>query len=194
MNEEMTLDDLETIDTYSEQCLRSLQQYGSMLPDEEFEATVEEYFTTVLSNGVQVPLCANGETKKVTKQNLNEFIELVLKIRFNEAHEQVTAIQDGIRMVLKDLTIMQLMDWQAMEARCCGEKTINVDRLKSITSYPYCSDDHRIIPRFWRVFDRFTEEEKSLYLKFVWGRSRLPMDLTNLSYKHEVRLFPEMNN
>ena len=41
---------------------------------------------------------------------------------------------------------------------------------------------------FWRVFEeRFTEEERQLYLKFVWGRTRLPIDLTNLSYKHEIR-------
>lgn len=97
-------------------------------------------------------------------------------------------------MVLKELNILQLMDWQQIEIRCCGEKEINVERLKSITSYPYCEKDHRIVGRFWRTFDRFNEEEKQLYLKFVWGRSRLPIDLTGLQYKHEVRLMEGMND
>jgi hypothetical protein len=34
------------------------------------------------------------------------------------------------------------------------------------------------------VFEAFSEEEKCLYLKFVWGRSRLPYDLTGLNYEH----------
>ena len=46
---------------------------------------------------------------------------------------------------------------------------------------------------FWRVFEeRFSEEERQLYLKFVWGRTRLPIDLTNLSYKHEIRLMTNL--
>ena len=36
------------------------------------------------------------------------------------------------------------------------------------------------------------DEQRSLYLKFVWGRSRLPLDLTKLEYKHEVRLMDHM--
>jgi len=81
-----------------------------------------------------------------------------------------------------------------IETRCCGEKTISIERLKSITTYPHCDKDHRIIDRFWRVFERFTEEEKALYLKFVWGRSRLPVSLDNLAYRHEVRLMESANN
>lgn len=63
-----------------------------------------------------------------------------------------------------------------------------MERLKSITIYPNCGADHEIVPRFWRVFESFSHEERSEYLKFVWGRNRLPVDLTNLSRKHEVRL------
>lgn len=31
-----------------------------------------------------------------------------------------------------------------------------------------------------------SEEDKALYLKYVWGRQRLPSDLTNLRYKHTL--------
>lgn len=33
-----------------------------------------------------------------------------------------------------------------------------------------------------------TEEEKQLYLKFVWGRQRMPSDVKNLRYKHAICL------
>ena len=47
--------------------------------------------------------------------------------------------------------------------------------------------------RFWRVFESYTEEEKSDYLKFVWGRTRMPIDCDNLLYKHEVRMKPDLS-
>ena len=72
--------------------------------------------------------------------------------------------------------------------RACGSKEIDVARLKSITSYPHCDASHEIVGRFWRVFESFSHEERSNYLKFVWGRNRLPSVLDNLTYKHEVRL------
>jgi len=34
-----------------------------------------------------------------------------------------------------------------------------------------------------------TEEEKSAYLKFVWGRSRLPMNLDGLHRKHCIDFY-----
>jgi len=42
-------------------------------------------FTTVLSSGDEVELCAGGENKPVTKANLDEFIRMVLKARATES-------------------------------------------------------------------------------------------------------------
>lgn len=39
---------------------------------------------------------------------------------------------------------------------------------------------------FWRVFESLTDEERTMYLKFVWGRSRLPLDVSQ-SHKHKIR-------
>lgn len=38
--------------------------------------------------------------------------------------------------------------------------------------------------RFWRVIELLSDEEKQLYLKFVWGRSRLPYETDGLRDKH----------
>ena len=78
--------------------------------------------------------------------------------------------------------------------RACGPKTIDIAKLKSITTYSRCTADSEIIQRFWRVFEKdFTEEERQAYLKFVWGRSRLPMDVAGLSHRHHIVLLKEMN-
>jgi E3 ubiquitin-protein ligase HERC2 len=39
---------------------------------------------------------------------------------------------------------------------------------------------------FWNVLSAMTEEHKQMYLKFVWGRQRLPSDCSGLRYKHSI--------
>ena len=181
LGERMSLADLEQIDSYSSQVLTDLQFHGESLSDEDFSAAVDQNFTAVLSNGTEVELCPDGESKKVKKDNIDEFINLVLKARFSEATEQVKAIQKGLDQVfMGKLNLISYLTPEAIEVRACGAKEVDIDRLKSITSYPNCSADHDIVKRFWRVFEGFSHEQRSSYLKFVWGRNRLPVDLTRL--------------
>jgi len=87
LGERMSLADLEQIDSYSSQVLTDMQTHGESLSDEDFAAAVDQSFTTVLSNGTEVELCHEGESKKVRRDNIDEFIGLVLKARFSEATE-----------------------------------------------------------------------------------------------------------
>lgn len=57
------------------------------MTDEEFDMTVDQNFTTVLSDGTEVILCPDGENRKVRKGEIDEFIELVLQARFNECKQ-----------------------------------------------------------------------------------------------------------
>lgn len=72
------------------------------------------------------------------------------------------------------------MDWEQIEQRACGDKTVDIDKLKSITKFSGVSDDSVTAKRFWRVMTSFDDDQRQLYLKFVWGRSRLPSDLKDL--------------
>ena len=96
-----------------------MQQFGSTLSDEAFTATINQNFTTVLSNGVEVPLCDGGESKEVTKQNLDEFISLVLKARANEAELQLKALRAGLDEVFnfsyKSNKAFNFLSWESLE-------------------------------------------------------------------------------
>ena len=85
------------------------------------------------------------------------------------------------------------MDWEQVESRACGEKTVDIDKLMSITSYQSCNANSPIIKRFWRVFEDFDDEQRQMYLKFVWGRSRLPIDMKTLKDKHTIALAMNMD-
>lgn len=92
-----------------------------------------------------------------------------------------------------NLDVLSYLTPLAVEIRACGEKTIDPARLRAITTYPNCNPEHEIVGRFWRVFEAFTPEERAAYLKFVWGRNRLPIDTSNIS-RHELRLYNNMSD
>lgn len=95
LHEEVTLQDLDAIDAYSAQVLRDMQQYAQNLSDEDFDAGVDQCFTTVLSSGEEIPLMEDGESVKVTKTNIDDFVAKVLKARSQEATEQIAATREG---------------------------------------------------------------------------------------------------
>ena len=92
LGQDLNLADLESIDAYSSQVLSDLHQYSAALSEDEFVATVDQNFTTVLSNGDEVVLCEGGDERKVQKSDIDEFISLVVKARSAEANEQNKAI------------------------------------------------------------------------------------------------------
>lgn len=40
---------------------------------------------------------------------------------------------------------------------------------------------------FWEIFDEFDHAQKAQYLKFVWGRSRMPIKITTEKHLFTVR-------
>lgn len=65
------------------------------MSEEDFQYGVDQNFTTVLSCGDEVPLCPDGENIKVTKANIDDFINKVLEAREKEAEEQIKVIREG---------------------------------------------------------------------------------------------------
>lgn len=46
--------------------------------------------------------------------------------------------------------------------------------MKEHTRYEGYNRDSKTIIRFWKVMERFDDEERRKFIRFVWGRSRLP--------------------
>ena len=77
--------------------LKNLKEYGGILSDEDFAMHLPPLtFTAILSSGDEVELCPAGSEKSVTKQNFEEYIDLVLKARFMEASEQMKSVMSGV--------------------------------------------------------------------------------------------------
>lgn len=97
------------------------------------------------------------------------------------------AIKEGFENVFTR-SVFVILDWKDVQERVCGKSEISVAALKTIAVYTNCGKDNEHIERFWRVLDTFTNEEKSLFLKFVWGRANLPLDISKLEEKFKIYL------
>lgn len=111
---------------------QTLSEQASLEAD--FSANVDEKFVTHLSDGTEVELCFNGSKKAVTLENLVEYIELLIKTRLSEFDTQMKAIKEGINLIMPN-NIMFFMTWQDLDMRATGAKTVDIDTLKSITTY-----------------------------------------------------------
>lgn len=179
--------DFENFDLYALTAFRDLEKHAKKYKPEEFDSVVDENFTTILSNKKTVNLCPDGENKKVTHENYREFIDLTMKARLNEAENQLKWIKEGVQEVI-DLNILTFLSFDEIEKRASGGD-IETEVLKSITSYTQMVADSQLAKWFWKMFEDFTQEERKLYLKFVWGRSKIPLDVSNLVYKHQITLY-----
>eukprot|EP01063_Lacrimia_lanifica_P013539 TRINITY_DN20188_c0_g1_i1.p1 TRINITY_DN20188_c0_g1~~TRINITY_DN20188_c0_g1_i1.p1 ORF type:complete len:694 (+),score=228.51 TRINITY_DN20188_c0_g1_i1:862-2943(+) len=105
------------------------------------------------------------------------YADVLSRFRLNEGAWQVHHMREGLEAVLP-ARFTALLSWQELQSAVCGEPDLDVERLRSSTVYT--GFNHAMCPEitwFWDVLAGFTSKQQSLFLKFVWGRSRLGADL-----------------
>lgn len=61
----------------------------------------------------------------------------------------------------------------------CGSPEIPLNLLKSVASYKGVDATSSLVQWFWEVMEEFSNHERSLFLRFVWGRTRLPRTIAD---------------
>uniref|UniRef100_A0A8B9H6Q8 HECT domain containing 3 n=1 Tax=Astyanax mexicanus TaxID=7994 RepID=A0A8B9H6Q8_ASTMX len=130
----------------------------------DFKFGQELVYSTPLSDGRLVELIPGGGSVVVRYEDRMEFVRLVQKSRLEESKEQIAAIQAGLMKVVPQ-AVLDLLTWQEVEKKVCGDPEITVEALKRLSEAQFCSkycNAHNIM------------EDRSRFLRFVTGRSRLP--------------------
>ena len=72
--------------------------------------------------------------------------------------------------------LLNLFTWKELKEIVCGQAVFNLKLLHENTEYgDGLSEESPCIQYFWKTLEAFSNEEKELYLRFVWGKTRLPM-------------------
>lgn len=150
-------------------------------------AALELPFTVRSASGEDVSLSQMHTI--ITRENKKEYLKLALNYRFNEFNEQIKWIRAGLSQVVP-VPLLSLFTGSELENMVCGNPEISVESLKSITSYRGIESTSNLVKWFWQALEEFTNLERSLFLRFVWGRTRLPrtaMDFKGKDFIFQVR-------
>jgi hypothetical protein len=181
--------DLEMIDKY---CIQFLDDILKINDKENFEVFNEYKFTTMLSSGEEVELIENGKNINLSLENKKLYVELVEKTRLNEGKIQIDAIRSGLEQVIP-IGILKLISWNEIEMLVCGKPILDVELLKENTVYRGFNENDTVIAYFWKCIEEFSTEERASYLRFVWGRSRLPLTSKDFPMKHRIEIMHHNN-
>lgn len=122
----------------------------------------------------QVELFPGGSRQRVRASELIAYCAHVAAARAAESGPQLAAMRAGL---LQCVPARALSFWAPSELECmaCGSADVSVDALRAHTRYGEgvgASEPH--VRYFWQAMHAFTPQERAAFLRFVWGRSRLP--------------------
>ena len=139
----------------------------------------------------------NPRYRRVTADNRAEYVRLALHYRLHEFDAAVAAVREGISRVVP-VPLFSLFTGYELETMVCGSPDIPVHLLRSVATYKVsfqelCSKDQMrlkcllqgiessapLVTWFWEVMEEFSLAERSLFLRFVWGRTRLPRSIAD---------------
>ena len=102
----------------------------------------------------------------LTKENTNQYIKLWLQKYTQLESAQFSQIYLGIQEVCGKRLLL-LLTPKLAEKRACAAPTISVENIKLVTDF---SANTEFKERFWNVIGKFSNEDRSLLVKFITGR------------------------
>lgn len=136
----------------------------------------------------EYPLEVDGEDRDASREARKRAIER----KFAKFQKKCGYIREGMNIVLDNkIDVVAYLPLEDIRTRVCGRATFEVDDLKKITklSWNYSIDEaeaeaRKVFEWFWQILEGYSQEMRAKYLKFVWGRDRLPA-----KFKGEQHLF-----
>lgn len=185
----LTLSDLEEVDVGTCNILRSLLSISIDGADDGYlQALLNELqWEAHLSDGSLVEMIPNGSGKGVTAADKLKYVQSVMRCRARESEEAKRSLLSGFISIIP-CCILPLFTWQEMEYLVCGNESLDVDLLQQFTDYDDdISPDDQHIQFFWSALRKFSSQDKALFLKFVWARSRLPTNASGFRQRFKIQ-------
>ncbi|TMW62165.1 hypothetical protein Poli38472_009658 [Pythium oligandrum] len=123
-----------------------------------------------------VDLIPNGRNIAVTDENKMEYVQLVTH------HRMATGIRQQIDAFLKGFhqlappELISIFNENELELLISGMPEIDIDDLKANTEYANYKPTDSVIRWFWNVLYTINHEERALFLQFVTGTSKVPLE------------------
>jgi len=165
--------DIEGVDPEYYKSLRQILEYN--LEDISLELTFSAEVQTFGRTKI-VDLIPNGRNIAVTDANKIDYIRLISHHRLTSAiRSQIDNFLEGFHDLVP-AELVSMFSPPELELLISGLPDIDIDELRMQTEYvQYRATDNSIL-WFWDVLYAFSREDKAMFLQFVTGTSKVPLD------------------
>lgn len=186
VGENISINDLKLIDTEFVNSLEKLENIDQEGIDETtFDDIIFNTFSILATDGMNCELIKNGKDIKVSFENRKDYVKKSFEFKLKESEYQIEMIKKGLFSILP-CRYISILKWNELELLICGSPNIDLTVLKKHTIYDGYNQNSIEIINFWSILEEFSQIERSNYLKFVWGRARLP--ITNDGFTHPMKI------
>ncbi|CDJ51166.1 HECT type ubiquitin ligase, putative [Eimeria brunetti] len=180
--------DLEATDALAVQILKKVLALDSDGFDaRSFAEAFSLSWCTTSASGAVVSLKEGGGDTAVHWDDRQLYVLHALAFRLAEGQRQVAAVRQGLGDLVP-LQIVDLLEPYQLQQLVCGSPSIDLQLLKSHTKYTGYTESDKQIKWFWEALESFSQAERQRFLRFVWGRSRLPLAHATWEQDMEVTL------
>jgi hypothetical protein len=185
VEDKITLNDIRDIDEFSCNWLDEVRNKGSDWDDNYFDALDLSFTKSSLGN-TEVSLHRFGENVQLKSSNRLKYCTELENYMLTEMNNVASAVRFGLITIIP-LPILRLISGEELELLSCGNKVMDINLLESICCYSGCSSNDTHIVYFWEVMREITEEDRAAVIKFIWGRSRLPLTKDGFSRNFNIQ-------
>jgi len=158
----------------------------SEIDDEDALRKLDLKFMIKGSDGKVSELIPGGSSTQVTLKRKQDYLRALLRARLHELDRQCLAIARGLATQVPR-NLLSIFTSKELELMVCGPPEVDIDILKTNTIYGEgITENTPSINLFWQVLEEFSQEDRQKYLRFVWGRSRLPSSSQDWERKHKI--------
>lgn len=157
--------------------LKQLMLAGEAAFDETVALGGDWEFCVKSLEGDLIDLVPQGRDKTVTFKSCKQLISLLESFIENEMTDCIRHVQQGLCRVVP-LSSLLLLRWEQFEEMACGQREVSWEALRSCLRCGSGYNSMRDLPvqLLCETLSSFSSQERSMFLRFVSGRSRLPRD------------------
>jgi len=172
-NEKPTLNDIYAIDSTTLYTLTQLREFKS--EHQSSFASIELDFNCKSLDGRIIDLIENGSNVPVTYERKDEYCRLLEEYRLHEFDLQLNAMRKGLSMIVP-IKLLTLMTWEEVAMFVTGKPgAMDLTLLKKHTTFKRWNGNEPTVMWLWELLEEMEPEDQAAFLKFTWGRTRLPL-------------------
>ena len=131
------------------------------------------FFSARGLDGKEIELVRGGCAVRLTLERRWQWVAATLNFHLTACDAALRHIRRGL-YALVPARALRLLSWRELALSVAGQPEINVRQLREHTLYEGYRPSDTTIAMFWRVFEGFSNAERALFVRFAYGRSRLP--------------------